>query len=123
VPKKKSDVALQIILHLKGADRPLIANHIAKGTKIRPQLIDYHLKKLLNKGVVLVQREYGHYYYFLQPSFYLEEAETALMKILIPWVEVFAKRTEVTKGQKKDQVVYNNLNYYFQIFLKNIQKI
>ena len=123
--KKKnqsSDIRLRIIQHLKKADKPLIAHHIARGTGIGAQLVDYHLKKLVEQGVVLVQREYEHNYYFLQPSFYLEEAETALMKVLTPWIEAFAEATETEEDQDKEQIVYDNLHYYFQIFLKTSRK-
>jgi len=120
--KKLSDIRLRIIQHLKEADKPLIAHHIAKGTNIRPQLVDYHLKKLVEQGIILVQQEYGHNYYFLQPSFYMEEAETALMKLLTPWIQAFAEQTEIGEGLEKEQVVYDNLHYYFQIFLKESQK-
>jgi len=121
--KTKSDIALQIIRHLKKADRPLIAHHIAKGIKGRPQLVDYHLKKLVEKGVVLITREYDHFYYFLQPSFYMEEAETALMQITLPWVEEFAKLTEKTEEmENKEPAVLNSLYYYFVLFLEDIAK-
>lgn len=122
--KLKADIPLKIILVLKKVDRPLIAHHIAKSAKIRPQLVDYHLKKLVKQGVVLVQEEFGHFYYYLQPSFYLEEAETALMATLMPWIEEFVKQTEFTEDMEDthEQIVYNNLRQYFQIFLKEAQK-
>jgi len=118
VPKKKTDIALQIILHLKKADRPLIANHIATAINARSSLVDYHLKKLICQGIVLTTTDdYGHYY-LLQPSFYLEEAELALMNVLTPWIQEFAKQTEVTEemSEPKEQVVYANLKRYFEIF-------
>jgi len=124
VPKKKSDIDLQIIMHLKKADRPLIANHIATAIDARSSLVDYHLKKLIHEGVVLTTTDdYGHYY-LLQPSFYLEEAETALMKVLTPWVQEFARQTEITEQMKgtREQIVYTNLRRYFEIFLKAIPK-
>jgi len=124
VQKKKNDIPLQIILHLKKADRPLIANHIATAINARSSLVDYHLKKLICQGIVLTTAdEYGRYY-LLQPSFYLEAAELALMKVLIPWVQEFAKQTEVTEEMDgpKEQVVYANLRRYFEIFLKRIPK-
>lgn len=124
VPKKKSDIDLQIIMHLKKADRPLIANHIATAIGARSSLVDYHLKKLIRKGIVLTTSDgYGHYY-FLQPSFYLDEAETALIRFLTPWVEEFARQTEITEEMKgtKEQIVYANLEAFLQMFLKRITK-
>ena len=124
MPKKKNDIAFQIILHLKKADRPLIANHITTAINARSSLVNYHLKKLIQQGIVLTTTdEYGHYY-LLQPSFYLEAAELALMTVLTPWVQEFAKQTEVTEEMDgpKEQVVYANLKRYFEIFLKRIPK-
>jgi len=96
-------------------------NHIAKGINVRPQSVEYHLSKLTEEGVVLVQSQYGHNYYFLQPIFYMEDAETVLMKLLMPWIKKFAEETE-TEEQDKTQVVINNLSYYFQLFFNSIRK-
>lgn len=122
--KKASDIRLDIVRHLRKADKPLIAHHIAIAIKLRPQLLDYHLKILIKQGIILVTREYGHYYYFLQPYFYLEEAETALMQIMLPWVEEFSKQTEISEQNEltsltKSRIVLNNLKYYLDLFLEN----
>lgn len=122
--RKKSDIDLQIIVHLQKADRPLIANHIATAIGARSSLVDYHLKKLIREGIVLTTTDQYGRYYLLQPSFYLEEAETALMKVLTPWVEEFSRQTEITDEMKgtNEQIVYANLKAFFQIFLKRITK-
>lgn len=122
--KNNNDIPLKILLLLKKKDRPLIANHIAKGINERPQIVDYHLKILTEKGIVLITEEFGSKQYLLQPNFYLEDAETALMQLLLPWVQEFSKQTDIhpyMKGSRED-IVLNNLEAYWLIFLQNIKK-
>lgn len=117
-------LVLQIIGFLKEKDIPLIAHHIAKGIKKNSSLVDYHIKKLVAEGVLLIQHVEGSKYYYLQPSFYMEDAETAFMELLTPWVKEFALQTVITEDVKvdKSEAVINNLHYYFQQFLEAFLK-
>jgi len=117
-----NEVALKIIKVLQEADRPLILNHVAREVGESPQLVDYHLRSLVEKQVVLQTEDVSSKYYFLQPSFYLVEAETSLMKVLTPWIQEFAKQTEVETDSDKKQAVLDNLYYYFSLFLKKVSK-
>lgn len=119
-----NEVAVKIIAALQKADRPLIAYQISRKIKESPQLVDYHLKNLLQKQVVLQTEDSESKHYFLQPSFYLEDAEISLMKVLTPWIQEFAKQTEVDNPPNADkkQVVLDNLYFYFRLFLQKCSK-
>lgn len=119
-----NEVPLKIIAALQKADKPLIAYQISRKVKESPQLVDYHLKSLVQKQVVLQTEDGDSKYYFLQPSFYLVEAEISLMKVLTPWIEEFAKQTEVDNPPNADkkQVVLDNLYYYFLLFFQKSSK-
>lgn len=119
--KNDISVDIKIILELQKADKPLIANHIAKGINETPQLVDYHLKNLLEKGVILTVEEYDTTFYMLQPSFYMEKAETSLMTILIEWLKIFMEQLEIDPELDKTKVILNNLKYYFTIFFLNLE--
>jgi DNA-binding transcriptional ArsR family regulator len=120
--KKKNDQWQSIITILKKEDRPLIANHISQATKIQASLLDYHLKKMVAAGLLLTEERFGHTYYFLQPYFYMEEAETALMELILPWVKEIAKQTITRQIGIDVPVISNNLKYFFLVLLDSASK-
>lgn len=115
-PQKNSelDTASKIVLFLKKKDRPLIANHIAKGIRESSQLVDHHLKRLMDQGVIMVQEDLGSKYYMLQPLFYMRPAETSLMTILIPWIKEAVKEIDTEDAS----VVRKTLQHYFNVILE-----
>ena len=117
------DTALKIVLFMRKKDRPLIANHIAKGIKESPQLVDHHLRRLVNQGIILFQDDMGSRFYILQPVFYMEPAERSLMTILTPWVTEVAKQIVIDPEAKftREEVVRRNLLFYFNAFLHEIK--
>jgi DNA-binding transcriptional ArsR family regulator len=120
--KKPNEIILQILSFLKKTDKPVLSHHIAKSIKVRPQHVLYHLRNLIQKGIILSQKEFGHTYYYLQPMFYVEDAETTLMQLLLPWVTEFSKQTVIPEGSDEEQVRLENLKMYFQLFVTDIQK-
>lgn len=120
--KKKNDPWQTIITVLKREDQPLIANHISRATKIQASLLDYHLKKMVAAGLLLTEERFGHTYYFLQPYFYMEEAETALMELILPWVKEIARQTITRQIGIDVPVITTNLKYFFLILLNNASK-
>lgn len=120
--KQKNDPWQSIIAILKKEDQPLIANHISRATNIPASLLDYHLKKMVAAGLLLTEERFGHIYYFLQPYFYMEEAETALMELILPWVKEIAKQTVTRQIGADVPVTKTNLKYFFLMLLDNASK-
>ena len=123
LPNDDIDTALKIVLFMQKKDRPLIANHIAKGIKESPQLVDHHLKRLAEQGIILYEDDMRSRYYILQPIFYMEPAERSLMTILTPWVAEVAKQIVINPEIKftKEEVICRNLLFYFNAFLQEIK--
>ena len=123
LPNDDVDTALKIVLFMQKKDRPLIAYHIAKGIKESPQLVDHHLKRLAEQGIILYEDDMGSRYYILQPIFYMEPAERSLMTILTPWVAEVAKQIVINPEVKftKEEVIRRNLLFYFNAFLQEIK--
>jgi predicted transcriptional regulator len=98
----------KIVRDMQRAKQPLILNHIAKRTKLAPQLVDYHLERLIKDGVALCHEELGEKYYCLQEIFYDNDWLVALYKQLEPFVRDVSSSTVVTdqmEGQRPKAVV------------------
>ena len=117
-------IELSIIAYLKRKDIPLLAHHISKGINKSPQSVDYNIKKLVKEGVILIEHVEGSKYYYLQPTFYMRDAETTLMQLITPWVKEFSIQTKITEdtGVSRDEAVIKSLFYYFQQFFKDLQE-
>ena len=113
------DFLLTIVETMQRADKPLIMNHIARRSKISPQLVDYHLEQMINKGLVLLVEEENKKYYMLQPIFYDENWLNALYTMLTPFVEGMSGHiafeqfdTEISK----ERVIINILIMFLRRF-------
>ena len=125
LPNDEIDTTLKIVLFMRKKDRPLIANHVAKGIGESRSLVDYHLKRLIEQGIVLVQDDMDTRFYILQPFFYMEAAETSLMTLLMPWVREVAKQIIINPELKtqKEEVVLQNLILYVKTILHELKTL
>jgi len=117
VPNK--DHVLTIVETMQKADQPLILNHIAKRSKLSPQLVDYHLEQLIKKGLVLLAEEEGKKYYLLQPIFYDENWLDALYTMLTPFVDGMSGRIGFEQFDleiSKERVIINILIMFLKRF-------
>jgi predicted transcriptional regulator len=121
-----NSIPFKIVQLLKEKDKPLIAQHIAKGIKKSASLTHYHLQKLVKNGIVVIDVDFERTYYLLQPVFYMENAEDVLMGNLTPWVKEFMKQIEIDEANveiSKEDVLIGCLKFYFQLFLIEAKNI
>jgi len=119
------DPILRIVEVMQNADKPLILNHIAKRAEASPQLVDYHLGRMIKKGLVLCVDEYDKKYYILQPIFYDENWLTALYQMLTPFVEGMSDKIgyeQCDQDVPQDRVVINILVMFLRRFEDELQK-
>jgi DNA-binding transcriptional regulator GbsR (MarR family) len=118
-----SDVKLKIIKCLIEVETPLILNHIAKKTESSAQLIEYHIKQLLEQKIVNCVIHKDKKCYFLTAPFYDEYKMEVLYKYLTPYVE---STVEELKTDENDIVEYetaiNTLKYLLCLFIDDISK-
>jgi len=122
---KNLDVVLKIVRVMQKANKPLILNHIAKRAKTAPQLVDYHLEKLIENGIICSIDDDGSTYYALQPAFYDENWLNALYVQITPFVEAMAGGGSILFEQAKvaeEKVVINVLSIFLERFKEEIQK-
>lgn len=125
LPNDDIDTALKIVLFMRKKDRPLIANHVAKGIGENRSLVDYHLKRLIEQGIILYQDDMDSRFYILQPFFYMEAAETSLITLLTPWVKEVAKQITINPELKtqKEEIVLQNLILYVKTILHELKTL
>ena len=110
---------LKIIKCLIKEDNPLILNHIAKKTKLDIQLVEYHIKKLIEEGIVISEIEEEKKYYFLCSPFYDRNNMTALYSLLTPYVKATVKDLSEDTATTEKQVL-NTFMYLLLLFIDNI---
>ena len=110
---------LKIIKSLIKEDSPLILNHIAKKTDLDIQLVEYHIKKLIEEGVVIIETEEEKKYYFLCSPFYDTNNMNALYSLLTPYVEATVKDLSEGGATTEEQVL-NTFMYLLLLFVDNI---
>ena len=110
---------LKIIKCLIKEDSPLILNHIAKKCKLDIQLVEYHIKKLIEEGIIISEIEEGKKYYFLCSPFYDKNNMNALYSLLTPYVEATVKNLSEDTGTTEEQVL-NTFMYLLLLFVDNI---
>lgn len=118
-----SDIKLEIIKCLIDERAEMILNHIAKKTKRSAQLIEYHIKQLIEKKIVVcAQRGAGNNikkYYSLTPIFYDESAIEALYMYLTPFVETLSKECP---GDMEYIDIVCILGYMLELFISDASK-
>ena len=110
---------LKIIKILIKADKPLILNHIAKKTNLDIQLVEYHIKKLIGDGIVIIETEEEKKYYYLCSPFYDTNNMNALYSLLTPYVEATVKNLSEDTATTEEQVL-NTFMYLLLLFIDNI---
>jgi len=110
---------LKVIKCLIKEDNPLILNHIAKKTKLDIQLVEYHIKKLIEEGIVISEISEEKKYYFLCSPFYDRNNMNALYALFTPYVEATVRdlSEETTTTEKQ---VLNTFMYLLLLFIDNI---
>lgn len=121
---KNQDVVLKIVEVMQQSGKPLILNHIARRTRIPVQLVDYHLEKLIESGIIYSLKENGSTFYTLQPVFYDGNWLNALYAQLTPFVEDMADGDILFEQTKipREKVVINIITVFLGRFQVEIEK-
>ena len=118
-----SNIKLEIIKCLINENAEMILNHIAKKTKRSAQLIEYHIKPLMEKKIVVCTQKGTDKnikkYYSLTPVFYDESSIDALYMYLTPFVEILSK--ECPEDAEYIDIVCV-LGYMLELFIEDASK-
>ena len=114
---------VKIVQTLRRAGEPLILHHIAKRSKMSPQLVSYQLEHLIEWGIVTSSISEDKTVYQLQNPYYDEQALEKLSTKLLPYMRSISEKMEFSqvKGSTSEAVV-KNLFMFMRLFETEIEK-
>ena len=115
-PYKPFKTKLMIIKCLLRADKPLIANHIAKRTRLNPQTVAYQLNKMVENGILLKDNDHYH----PQDYFSNKELYGAFYSVFHPFVDAIKNSTD--SSQMKDDNILEILRILVELFMLDLFK-
>jgi len=126
MPQDFFTTKIQIIETMQKAGKPLILQHIAKRSKLTPQLVSYHMKQMIQWGIAGTVQSPDFtdpkVYYVLQPAYYDENWLNSLFVLLEPYMKALTIDFEQTEvGHTKS--VIRNLSMFLRLFEHKIEKM
>jgi len=110
---KIDDTKTKIVAGLYNIGQPSRQADLVRETGISPQLIDYHIKNLITKGVAdIVEDDLGCKYYVLSSVFYDESLFEGLRDALYPLADAVAETIDVVETE----AVVENSKYLVELF-------
>ena len=115
---------IKIIQTLRRAGKPLIAQHIAKRSRLSPQLVSYHIEQMLEWGIITASSFEDKTVYHLQKAYYEERLLEDLSTMLIPYMKQMSKDMDFSqiKGSTTEAVI-RNLFMFLRLFETEIEKL
>ena len=117
------DSKVKIVQALRRANQPLILHHIAKRTRMSPQLVSYQIEQLIEWGIVTTNIDEEKTVYQLQEVYYDNQALEKLSKALLPYMIKISDNMDFSqvKGEATEAVV-KNLFMFMRLFETEIEK-
>lgn len=114
---------IRIIQTLRKAGEPLIAQHIAKRSRLTPQLISYQLEQMVDWGIVTILDVEDKRFYQLQKPYCSEESLEILSNMLIPYMSKISSQMDFSQIKvSATEAVIRNLFMFLRIFQTEVEK-
>ena len=114
---------IKIIKALRRAGEPLIAQHIAKRSRLSPQLVSYHLQQMVEWGMIITSTSEDKTFYHLQKAYCDEELLGILSDMLIPYMEKMSEGMDFSQVKvSTTEAVIRNLFMFLRLFEAEIDR-
>jgi len=119
---KIDDPRMRIVIAMIDLGNPARQNEIVSRTYLAAQHVDYHLKGLVDRGVVvpIIDDETGIRYYALQPVFYDPTFLEGMAHALLPLARSIEGSIEVCEGVVAMDAARETIRYMVNVFLCTI---
>ena len=115
---------IKIIKALRRAEEPLIAEHIAKRSRLSHQLVRYHLEQMVQWGMVLTSNSEDKMFYHLQKAYWNDELLEDLSKMLIPYMKKMSVGMDLSQVKvSTTEAIVRNLFMFMRLFEAEIEKM
>ncbi|MBU1173175.1 MAG: winged helix-turn-helix domain-containing protein [Proteobacteria bacterium] len=114
---------IRIIEALRRAEKPLIAQHIAKRSHLYPQLVRYHLGQMVEWGMVTTSTVEDKTFYQLQQPYCDEQLMEVLSELLIPYMQHMSEGMDFSQAKVSvGEAVIRNLFMLLRMFETEIDE-
>lgn len=114
-----ADKQAKIFLYCYLRGEPLTCYQIAKGVKLDRQLVSYHLKKLVEQGLILRYEKQ----YMVNPVFLDEEAWDCYYNLMINFLKKIKDKILFPENCNKEEVVKNILEVFPALFIYEVREM
>ena len=115
---------IKIIKALRRAGEPLIAQHIAKRSRLTPQLVSYHLEQMVEWGMIITSTSEDKMFYHLQKAYWNDQLLEDLSQMLIPYMKKMSKAIDFSQVKvSTTEAVIRNLFMFLRLFETEIVKL
>jgi len=128
MPRDFFTTKIRIVESMQKAEKPLILQHIAKLSKLTPQLVSYHMEQMVKWGIAGTVRSPDpaddKVYYVLQQAYYDENWLNSLFALLEPYIKGVTSQIDFDQaGVKPAKAVIRNLSMFLRLFERKIEKM
>lgn len=115
---------IKIIKTLRRAGEPLIAQHIAKRSRLTPQLVSYQLEQMVDWGIITTSSVEDKSFYQLQKPYCNEELLEILSETLIPFMSKISTQMDFSQIKVSvTEAVMRNLFMFLRMFESELGKL
>jgi len=115
---------IKIIQTLRRAGEPLIARHIAKRSRLSPQLVSYHLQQMVEWGMIITSNVEDKTFYYLQKAYWNDQLLEDLSIMLIPYMKKMSKNMDLSQVKvSSSEAIIRNLFMFLRLFETEIEKL
>lgn len=113
---------IKIVQTLRRAGKPLIAQHIAKRSRLTPQLVSYQLEQMVDWGIVTTSNIEDKTFYQLQKPYCNEGLLEILSDMLIPYMNKISVQMDFSQIKiSPTEAVIRNLFVFLRLFETEIE--
>ncbi len=114
---------IRIIEALRRAEKPLIAEHIAKRSRLSRQLVSYHLEQMVQWGMIVASSGEDKTFYQPQKAYLDEQLLEDLSAILIPYMRKMSKDMDLSQVKvSPSEAVIRNVFMFLRLFEAEIER-
>lgn len=114
---------IKIIKALRRAGEPVIAQHIAKRSRLSQQLVSYHLEQMVQWGMIITSTSEDKMFYHLQKAYLDDQLLEDLSMMLIPYMEKMSAGMDFSQVKVSvSDAVIRNLFMFLRLFETEIEK-
>ena len=114
---------IRIIQTLRRAGEPLIAQHIAKRSRLSQQLVSYHLEQMVEWGMIVTSNAEDKTFYQLQKAYCDDQLLEDLTMMLIPYMEKMSDGMDFSQAKvSTTEAVIRNLFMFLRLFETEIER-